>query len=343
MDARNASFFLAAWAAVTLTRPLAAAEEKGRPLTESETRAGQFVLKNPRLTATLMVPDQPSSAYAGPRYESGGIVMQVALDGRHTFLGKEGRGERLGGFGLIEEMGMHKAIGYEDAKPGEPFLRLGVGLVARGARPDFFFFEAFPFVERFRWDVAVAERSAAFVQVGKPFRGTAYRYEKRVVLDPEQPALRFEHALANTGEKPIETDQYCHNYFRFDDAPPGPDYVIEMEFPLEPQGKVNPPMVAEGKTVTFGELLKGAAYGRFNGQPPTASGHRFRAFHKANGLEVIVGGDFPIAFAACYADTFAVSPEAFCAIRVKPGQTFRWTRTYAFRAAPPRTEPPAKQ
>jgi len=298
-------------------------------LTNEETRAGTFTLSNGRLTATLMVPDQPSSAVAGPRYETGGVVMQVSVDG-HTFLGKEGRGERLGGYGLIEEMGISKAIGYEEAKPGEPFLKPGVGLVTRPTQPTYHFFEALPVAEPYRWDVKVAGRAATFIQTGKPFRGTAYRYEKRVVLDPEQPTLRIEHALTNTGERPIATDQYCHDYFCFDATPPGPGYVVEMEFPLEPDGEPKPPMVVEGKAIRLTEVLKSAVYCRFKGQPPTAKGHRFRMRHQGKDLAIAVGGDFPIAYVAYYADPRAASPEAFCAIHVKPGETFRWTRTYAF-------------
>ena len=333
MSARaNAAVAVAFLVLAYATGRVRAEEGKGRPLTQDEIKAGQFTLQTKRLAAMLMVPDKPTSAYAGPRYESGGVVMQVTLDGKHTFLGKEGRGERLGGFGLIEEMGISKAVGYEEAKEGEAFLKLGIGLVARGKRPEYSFYEALPVAERFGWEVSVSQRAATYIQVGKPFKGHAYRYEKRIELDEKGPALRIEHTLANTGEKAIETDQYCHNYFRFDDAPPGPDYLVEMGFPLEPILPLKPPMVVEGKTATFSEILKGAAYCRFKGQPPTAKSHRFRIHHKANGLEVTVGGDFPVSYYAYYADPQAASPEAFCAISVKPGETFRWTRTYGFAA-----------
>ena len=321
---------LATWACSA-----AIGEERGRALTQDEIKAGQFTLKSARLTATLMVPDQPSSVYGGQRFESGGVVLQVSLDGQHTFLGKEPRGERLGGFGLIEEMGISKAVGYEDAKEGEPFLKLGVGLLQRPQRPDYFFFPPFAEVERFPWDVAVAAKAATFVQVGKPFRGTAYRYEKRVVLDDKEATLRIEHVLANTGEKPLVSDQYCHDFFAFDGAAPGPDYVVTTGFPTEAEAKPSPPMVAGERTVTFSEAVKGGVYGRFRGDPPDARSHHFTTRHRGNGLEAIVAGDFRCAVFACYADARAVSPEAYAALDVKPGETFRWTRTYAFRAHSP--------
>ena len=312
--------------------PLAcAAEPRARTFTTNEIQAGSFTLRNQRLAATLMAPDRPSSVYCGQRFESGGVVLQVAVDGKHTFLGKEPRGGRLGGFGLIEEMGISRAVGYEEARPGEPFLKLGVGLLQRGKNPRYLFYPPHPEVERFPWQVSLTERSATFVQIGKPFKGTACRYEKRIVVDPKEPRLRIEHVLVNTGAKPIATDQYCHNFLAFDGAPPGPDYAVTTGFPLAPERDA-PAMRIAGKTIRFGEILKGAAYCRFKGQPPDARSHSFRVRHDANGLEMAIGGDFPVSCFAYYADTVAISPEAYVAIHAKPGETFRWTRTYVFKS-----------
>ena len=307
-----------------------AGEGGGRPLTEQEIAAGAFLLRSGRLAATLMVPDRPASPYVGQRFEGGAVVMQVTLDGQHTFLGKERRTDRRGGIGLIEEIGISAAVAYELAKPGEEFLKLGVGLLRRDDDPGYRFWIAYPAAERFPWEVAVAAQSAAFVQVGKPFRGTAYRYEKRVVLDADLPVLRIEHALANTGEKPIATDQYCHNFLRFDDAPPGPDYAVTADFALKPQGQT-PPFDIAGRSLMIREAVKDALYGRFVGQDAALRSHALRATHKGNGREAAITGDFPVAYLAYYVDPGAISPEAFCAIRVAPGDTFRWTRTYAFK------------
>lgn len=299
-------------------------------MTQDEIKAGEFTIRSPRLTATVMVPDQPSSVYAGQRFESGGVVLQVTLDGRHTFLGKEPRGERLGGFGLIEEIGINGAVGYEDARVGEPFLKLGVGLLKRPERPDYFFFDPFDVAERYPWQVIVRPDAATFVQGGKPFKGTAYRYEKHIVLDPKEPVLRIEHCLTNTGEKPIASDQYCHNFFTLDGAPPGPDYVVTTAFPLTPDIAPKPPMAVSGRTLTFTEMVKSGTYARYHGVAGT-QGEQFRIRNKANGLEVAVAGDFPVSTFAYYADQLAASPEAYCALNVAPGATFRWTRTYTFK------------
>ena len=308
----------------------ARSDGKGRPLTEAEIKAGEFTIQSGRLKATLMVPDQPASVYAGQRFESGGVVLQVTLDGKHTFLGKEPRGERLGGFGLIEEIGISKAVGYEDAKEGEPFLKLGVGLLKRPERPDYFFFDPFEVAERYPWQVTVRPDQAIFRQVGKPFKGTAYRYEKHIVLDPKSPVLRIEHYLTNTGEKAITSDQYCHDFFTFDGAAPGPDYVVTTAFALDPDIAPKAPMSVSGKTLTFTEMVKSGTYARYHGVADT-QGEQFRIRNKANGLEVAIAGDFPVSTFAYYADQLAASPEAYRALNVKPGETCRWTRTYTFK------------
>ncbi len=309
-----------------------ASEPTGKPLSPEEVKAGRFFLKAGRLVAEVMVPDVAAAPYAGQRFETGGVVLQVTLDGKHTFLGREPRGARLGGIGLIEEMGISRAIGYGEARPGEPFLKLGVGLLARGRKPRYLFYPPYREIERFRWKVSRTQTSATFLQVGKPFKGYAYRYHKRLVLDPKKPHLRIEHELTNTGEKPIETDQYCHNFFCFDGRPPSPDYLITTAFPLVPERSPSELMKVEGRSITFVEKLRGAAYSRFRGQGEGAKSHAFRVENRATGLAVEVGGDFPVSAFALYADAEAVSPEAFVALKLEPKKTIRWTRTYAFEA-----------
>ena len=171
--------------------------------------------------------------------------------------------------------------------------------------------------------------AATFVQTGRPFRGVAYRYAKRILIDPEHPILRIEHLLTNTGTKPIDTDQYCHNFLCFDGAPPGPDYVVTLPFAPQPDREA-PALRIEGKSITLREVLAKPAYCRFKGQAPSEPGHRFTVRNKANGLSLTIAGDFPMSAFAYYADAMALSPEPFCALHVKPGETRRWARSYTF-------------
>jgi len=317
--------------ALLVPGPGGAGETGERPLTREEIAAGVFALRSPRLAATLMVPDEPASPYDGVRFESGGTVIQVTLDGRHTFLGSEGLTNRRGGIGLMGELGILGAVYYEDARPGERFLAPGVGLLLRDDDPRYRFWIPYPLAQRFRWQVSSSPLAATFVQVGEPFRGTAYRYTKRVVLDPAQPVLRIESTLANTGDKPIATDHYCHNFLRFDDAPPGPDYVLSADFPWKVKEGACPYAVAEREVRLKEAVAKDALYARFVNQDAAARSHTLTLRHAGNGRELAIRGDFPALYFAYYVDRFALSPEAFCSICVGPGETSRWTRTYEFK------------
>ena len=308
-----------------------AAETGERPLTREEIAAGVFILRSPRLAATLMVPDEAASPYDGVRFESGGTVTQVTLDGRHTFIGSEGLTNRRGGIGLMGELGILAAIGYEDARPGDRFLKPGVGLLLRDDDPKYRFWIPYPVALRLRWQVSVGPLAATFVQVCGPFRGTAYRYTKRVVLDPALPVLRIESTLANIGDDPITTDHYCHNFLRFDDAPPGPDYVLSADFPWKVKEGACPYAVAEREVRLKEAVAKDALYARFVNQDAAARSHTLTVRHAGNGRELVIRGNFPALYFAYYVDRFALSPEAFCSIRVAPGATFQWTRTYEFK------------
>ncbi|MDK1031147.1 MAG: hypothetical protein QGD94_04010, partial [Planctomycetia bacterium] len=81
---------------------------------EGETvKAGQFVLKNPRLAVDVMKPGDPKAAYAGSRFEWGATILQVTLDGKHTFCSAENPGSKFHGYGLSEEMGIGGAVGFK--------------------------------------------------------------------------------------------------------------------------------------------------------------------------------------------------------------------------------------
>src|SRR4030043_185045 len=77
---------------------------------------------------------QPGSLYSGPRFDWTGFITQVTLvspEGtRHTFCVPESLepGKGTGGWGLCNEFGNDKAIGYTDAQPGAAFPKLGICL-----------------------------------------------------------------------------------------------------------------------------------------------------------------------------------------------------------------------
>src|SRR4030095_16117869 len=62
----------------------------------------------------------------------------------------------------------------------------------------------------------------------------AYVYRKTIALLPGQPVMTIAHSLRNVGKRPIETEQYNHNFFVLDQAATGPDTSVRFAF--DPQG-----------------------------------------------------------------------------------------------------------
>lgn len=332
MDKVLAGIAPAGWVLVLLA--WCAQVSSARRPTDEERIKGRILLSNPRLNVSLMLPGVASSAYIGQRFEHGAVVLEVTLDGTHTFLGREKRSEGLGGIGLIEETGMFSPIGYEDAKPGESFLKLGVGLLIRDHRP-YHFYRAYKFSKRYEWDVLIKQNSVTFLQDAQRFKGVSYRYIKRVALHASKPSLRIEHILTNTGEKPIISEQYNHHFLRFDDEPPGPSYALRTSFPLEVTR--NAGIRVAGNEFKLSEVIAPgrAVHCYLEGFSRSSLFYSLVVENEKNGLRMTIEGDYGLSRLAFYSDSYAFCPEPFVNINLKPGETQCWTLTYHFSSTPP--------
>src|SRR5205814_9604072 len=135
--------------------------------------------------------------------------------------------------GPVEEFRTNGAgLGYEDAKVGETFIRIGVGVLRRPEEPAFRQFHTYDSVDPGKWTVRKASDSVEFQQELTGPSGYAYLYRKTVRLEKGKPAMTLEHSLKNTGRRAIETNVYNHNFFVIDGRPSGPGFVIQFPFEL---------------------------------------------------------------------------------------------------------------
>ncbi|MDP6380502.1 MAG: hypothetical protein QF662_04070 [Phycisphaerae bacterium] len=293
-------------------------------------KAGQFVLKNPRLTVEVMKPGDEKAAYAGSRFEWGATVLQVTLDGKHTFCSAENPGSRFHGYGLAEEMGIGGPVGFKQEN-NKQFLKIGVGIFKTNGFP-YNFGATYKTARKLDWKVEVnAEKTkATFVQVLKDFEGWGYRYEKRIVLDPKLAQMKLEHVLENTGTKPIKTDQYCHHFMIFDKQRTGPDYVATFPFKTK-LSQPNTLVVAKGNDITWKKPVEGGSYyAIIEGYAAKAEDNEFVLRHKPSGLAVRISGDFALSRLPLWGRPDNICFEPFIAINLEPGKKMAWTRTYGF-------------
>jgi hypothetical protein len=85
-----------------------------------------LTLENERLKVELAL---PGKVYKGTRFDRGGFIRQITLDGAHTFLGHEQTkaGVGTGGIGMIHGWLWKDDALYEAAPVGGYFPILGVG------------------------------------------------------------------------------------------------------------------------------------------------------------------------------------------------------------------------
>ncbi len=213
---------LALGAAVMLHYVAYAAANSGTAAKNSSTCADvphsdhpKAMLSNGTLDALVFLPDAKNGYYRSTRFDWSGVVGCVSLNG-HKFFGEwfaqydplkndsmtgpveEFRSDDgpLGHNGPRGEFFVRPgAIGYNEAKPGELFLKPGVGVLRKVDNSPYQFGGAYPIVDTGRWTKKVKPRSVVFRQVLNGPEGYAYVYEKTLVLDKNDPVMTLDHSL----------------------------------------------------------------------------------------------------------------------------------------------------
>ena len=269
-------------------------------------------------SSRLQIEIAPPATISGARWNRGAYITQVTLDNRHIFCGREPDGGS-DGVGLCGEFGLFAPVGYDEAAPGQRFPKLGVGLLQKiDARP-YNFTRPYP-IEPFPWQIERAPDALQFECLPLPCRGYAARL--RHTLSAHENLLILETELENGGERKLETREYRHNFLCIDGAGPGPRLALETSFPLEPLDDEAAPAIPFRLEAAPDEPLM-----RFFAGAPGESWWEVR--HE-NGVRVREIVDAPLAAFHLWGAPGVLSPEAFVAVEVSPGQTQRWRRTYRF-------------
>ncbi len=289
----------------------------------------------------VYLPDPETGYYRGPRFDWSGMVARAAWNG-HTFFGPwktPHKPEALDhGIGTAGEFGMASPLGYEGAKTGEPFYKIGVGalekpepkLDAEGEREPYGFAKRYRILKPAPWTVTRGPTHILSVQEMKGERGWGWRLAKRVEILEGGGGFVVAYALTNTGTKRIATDHYSHNFIRIDDVPVGPDYRVLL--PFGPTvAKMTGTLRVEGRALMPGPK----AWATLEGFGPTAADNAATVVCTKTGASLALRTDRPLAKYAFYAEPTAICPEPFVELDVPPGEAVRWTTTYTFGEARP--------
>ncbi len=276
----------------------------------------------------------PANFYRGQRFDWAGIVYSLRYRGHSYF------GEWFDNFdpnfhdtvcGPAEEF---TQIGYDDAKIGGGFLKIGVGVLRRSSDKPYSFRDPYEIVDGGKWSVSSTKKSITYTQTLQSELGS-YVYEKTLELAENSPVMAIRHRLENTGKKAIDTSVYCHNFFMLDNEPAGKN--ISLKFAFEPKGAelllgAEKFVSLRGREFVYNKNFEDgdlALYKNFDGENKLEN-YDFRLENAKTGAGVRITSDRPlmkVTFWSCK-KTYCVEP--FTRIVVEPNGVFEWTNFYEF-------------
>jgi hypothetical protein len=303
----------------------------------------------------------PGTAYQGTRFDWTAFITQVTLDDQHTFCVPESyeAGQGTGGVGLCNEFGIDMPVGYDDARPGDCFPKLGIGLLVRPDEAPYRFARPYEIAERYGVQIETTADRTHFAIEPLDCRGYAAYLEKTVTAQGSH--LEIAYRLSNTGSQRLRTVEYCHNFCGIDGHSIGPDYRLSVPYaiqlePLPPAmlrqalpdllAKIAPDwllkrlisgtirrrsnvLVVNGNELTLSAVPERPFYQRLLGFSVTSQ-PQWELIHTPSGVGVREVDDFVPARVAVWGTSHVISTEIFVAIDLLPGETQTWSRRYEF-------------
>jgi hypothetical protein len=302
----------------------------------------QAEISNGSVKAKLYLPDAADGYYRATRFDWSGVIASLEFQG-HSYFDVWFRryDPKINDAitGPVEEYRTHgvSALGYEEAKPDQNFIRIGVGLVKKPDDTPYQQFKTYDIVDNGKWTVKTAPDSVEFTQeLSDPISGYGYIYRKTVRLATAMPRMIIEHRLTNSGKKTIETNVYNHGFFVIDHQPSGPDFSVKFPFEVKATSDLHGLAEVNGKELRYlKELPPGPqVHSELTGFGNTARDYDFRIENRKTGAGVHVTGDHPLSKIDFWSPRATVCPEAYIEMAIEPGKESRWNITYDFYVLP---------
>lgn len=296
----------------------------------------QATITNGLIDAIVYLPDPENGYYRSTRFDWAGVIPCLAYKG-HTYFGAWSPNHNPlvadSISGPVEEFGYKDGgLGYGDAKPGELFVKPGVGVLRKPDNSPYKFQFFYPIVDLGKWTVHARKNGVSFTQRLHSPIGYAYRYTKTLTLAKGEPILILHHRMENTGSKVIDTDVYDHDFYMLDNAPTGPEMVVHFAFapkatrPLLFGGEI------DGNNLVYHQELQAreSVTSFLTGFSSNVSDYDITVENKTTGVGVEQTADSPISNFNFWSVRSTIAPEAYIHLHIAPGQSQEWTIRYRF-------------
>ena len=309
-------------------------------------------ITNGQIRAIIYLPNRQNGYYRGTRFDWSGIVYSLQYKG-HNYYGPwvqrtdpkvrdfvyDGP-DIVGGpcssiTGPVDEFGQ---MGWEEAKPGGRFIKIGVGALRRGGEDRYDNYQLYEIGDPGKWTIRKRRDSIDFTQeLADSSSGYGYIYRKTLRLVKGKPEMVLEHSLKNTGSRPIRTTVYNHNFLVFDNQPPAPPLVITVPFRIQTQRPPNQQLAEiRGNQIIYLKTLEGkdvvtAPLGGFSDSP---TDNQISIENTRLGAGMKISSDRPLARESLWSIRSVIAMEPYVAIVIEPGAEFRWESSYSYYTVP---------
>ncbi|CAB9527035.1 expressed unknown protein [Seminavis robusta] len=242
-------------------------------------------------------------------------------------------------------------LGYEDAKNGEPFLKIGVGALIKGSCPscdstdNYRFNSPYEFAELPQWKVFTSSSSIVSMEHEARVRNYGYRLHKDIVLDGN--VLAVTSVLTNLGDTAFSTAWYSHNFFTCDGIPVRDGYSLDMDIQGDKGKLYEEPGVIGSWAVplrTFANIREFKDHVTVDVARPLNGDTRIKAeFVKDDAskgaftlhgcttslrseLPDVINNRIPMYAYNLYLEKGTFSPEPQILLHLQPGQSTSWTQ-----------------
>ena len=116
----------------------------------------QTVVTNTILSAALYLPDSERGYYRGTRFDWSGLVSHVEVGGHSFFCDFKQQHDPLNHddiCGTAEEFGIESTPSYAEASPGEPFIKIGIGVLQKPDTSPYAFWKRYNVLKPGDWKI----------------------------------------------------------------------------------------------------------------------------------------------------------------------------------------------
>lgn len=291
-----------------------------------------ITISNSSLAITIHNPDGEKGYYCGTRFDWAGVFAGIEYKGinyAEPWFENYSPTMHDAVCGPAEEF---SPIGLEEVVPGEPFLKIGVGVLEK-MEGEYDRFKLHNILDPGRRTLCLTETSAVFGHFISHDNGYGYEYIKEISITGAS-SFRISHTLRNAGQKSLIGSVYNHNFYTMGILQTGS--ARQLDFPFKPEGDWRAEYSEVGFTesgIRFTRMLrKGESVFTGNlhqaGKGMTGSPNSFELRDTGTGCTVKACCTSPMTKSVFWSNHRIACIEPYIDFAIAPGETFTFDIDY---------------